>query len=400
MKKLILLFTVAFIATTLSAQKGAVNYADYELDAEKPDYAKAREKIDEAVQNEKTKDWPKTYIIKSKVYRTSYEKSKKEKTFIDGAFKAILKADELDRKGDAKGKKIGKYQKEILAEMLFLRMTLMNDGIYSNNELKDFDRTLQAFEKVIELDENPTYSKDSPGAIDTIVYFNAVVAAYTAKNYEKIVEYAPTLIETEYQKDQPYLFLFDAYQNLNDTVHMVEVLKEAMIKYPENKLFLDQLVYHYVNTKNAEEGIRYMQQSLIKDPTNSKLLFILGIFYDQIGKKDEAIESYKKINELPDTDESTKIDANYNLGVLYYNIAVEKINEANEITSNEKFKAAEAVALKAFEICVPYFETCLKLDPSNKEALSALKPVYYRLTKISDKYNAKYKEVNDKLENL
>ena len=400
MKKLILLLTVACIATTLSAQKGAVSYADYELEAAKPDYAKAREKIDEDVLNEKTKDWPKTYIVKSKVYRTSYEKSKKEQSFINGAFEAILKADELDRKGDAKGKKIGKYQKDILAEMLFLRMTLMNDGVYANNELKDFDRTLEAFEKVIKLDKNPTYSKDSPGAIDTVVYFNAVAAAYTAKNYDKIVEYAPIVIETGYQKDQPYLILYDAYKNLNDTVQMIEVLKEAMFKYPENKLFLDQLVFHYVDMQNAEEGIRYMKQSLSKDPTNSKLLFILGTFYDEIGEKEKAIESYKKINELPEADKGSKIDANYNLGVVYYNIALEKMNEANAITSNEKFLAAEAVALKAFEVCVPYFETCLELDPSNKEALTALKPVYYRLTKLNEKYNDKYKAVNDKLEDL
>ncbi|MFC0876045.1 tetratricopeptide repeat protein [Saccharicrinis sp. FJH2] len=401
MKKLILIFTVGLMSTGLFAQKGAVSYADYELSADKPDYDKAVAKIEEAVKHEKTKDWPKTYIVKERVYRTYYEKKDKKEAYIDSAYNALMKADYLDRKGNEKGKGIGKYQKDILLEMVNLRNVLINEGVYANNDLKDYDRTLNAFEKVLAIDKNETYLQEKPYVMDTVIMYNTLATAYSAKKYDKVVELAPDVIKTGYQEDQPYLILYDSYKNLNDTAKMLDVLKEALLKFPDKKVFLDQLVYHYVEMGDAQEGINYIQQSLAKDPNNAQLLFILGTFYDEIGERDKAIEAYKKVNDVDNATESSITNANYNLGVIYYNVAVEAMNDANEIKDYKKFKAAEEKAIKEFDVCIPYFEKCLEVDPNNVDALQALKPVYYRLIKFdSKKYQQKYNQTMDKLKEL
>ncbi|MFB6317526.1 tetratricopeptide repeat protein [Saccharicrinis sp. FJH54] len=400
MKKLFLIFTAGLMSTGLFAQKGAVSYADYELTADKPDYEKAISKIEEAVKDDKTKEWPKTYVVKERVYRTVYEKKDKKQAYIDSAYNALMRADFLDRRGDEKGKKKGKYQKDILLEMVSLRNTLINEGVYANNELKDYERTLSAFEKVLALDKNETYLQDKPYVMDTVIMYNTLATAYSAQKYNKVVELAPEVIKTGYQEDQPYLILYDSYKNLNDTAKMLDVLKEALLKYPDKKVFLDQLVYHYVEMGNAEEGINYIQQSLAKDPNNAQLLFILGTFYDEIGQRDKAIEAYKKVNEVDNATESSITNANYNLGVIYYNVAVEAMNDANEIKDYKKFKAAEEKAVKEFEVCIPYFEKCLEVDPNNVDALQALKPVYYRLIKFNNTYQQKYNQVMDKLKAL
>lgn len=400
MKKLVLIFTIGLMSAALFAQKGAVNYADYELTAEKPNYDKAVSKIEEAVKHDKTAEWPRTYIVKSKLYRAMYEKKDKKEAYVDSAYNAIMKADFYDRRGDEKGRKKGKYEKEILLEMVNLRNTLINDGVLANNELKDYDRTLNAFEKVLELDKNETYLDDKEYVMDTVIMYNALATAYSAQKYDKVLEYAPAVIETGYEEDQPYLILYDSYKNLNDTANMLRVLKEALLKYPDKKVFLDQLVFHYVEMENAQEGINYIQQSLEKDPNNGQLLFILGTFYDEIGEREKAIEAYKKVNDIPDASEGAIVNANYNLGVIYYNLAVERMNEANEIKDYKKFKAAEENALKEFEVCIPYFEKCLEINPENTDALQALKPVYYRLIRIDKSYEQKYKQVMSKLEEL
>lgn len=402
MKRLGLILTIALLATSLSAQKGAVNFADYELENEKPDFAKAKEKIEEATKHEKTKDWPKTYIVKSKVYRNLYSKKKKEKSYIDEAYNSILLADSLDRKGDKKGKKIGKYRKDIFLEILALRSEIINDGVYSNNDLKDYARTLDAFEKVLALDKNETYNQGEE-TLDTLILYNAMATAYSSQKYEKMIKYGNKINETGYKSERPdqiYLMLYDSYKNLKDTTNMMEILKTAMEKFPEQKMFLDQLVFHYVEMQNAEEGINYIKQSLKKDPENANLLFILGTFYDEIGEKETAIETYKKVNEIPNANKSSIADANYNLGVVYYNKAVEAMSEAQEILDNKKFKIAEAEALKKFEVCIPYFEKVLEVNPNNVETLRALKPVYYRLNSVDKKYSERYKEVSAKLESL
>ena len=400
MKKLILIFTVGLMSTGLFAQKGAVNYADYELSAEKPDYKKAIEKIEEAVKDDKTKEWPRTYIVKEKVYRAFYEKKDKKEAYIDSAYNALMKADYYDRRGNAKGKKQGKYQKEIILEFVGLRNTIINEGVYANNELKDHERTLNAFEKVLAIDKNKTYLQDKPYVMDTVIMYNTLATAYSAEKYEKVVELAPKVIETGYMEDQPYLILYDSYKNLKDTANMLRVLKEALLKYPEKKVFLDQLVFHYVEMGNAQEGINYIQQSLSKDPNNAQLLFILGTFYDEVGQRDKAIETYKKVNEVDSATDNSITNANYNLGVIYYNVAVEAMNDANSVKDYKKFKAAEESALKEFEVCIPYFEKCLEINPNNVEALQALKPVYYRLIRFNKKYEQKYNNVMDKLKEL
>ena len=402
MKRLVLFMTLGIFAVSLMAQKSAVSYADYEIELEKPDLDRAKEKIEEATEHEKTKDWPKTYVVKSKVYRNLYSKKNKDKAFIDAAYEAILKADALDRKGDEKGKKKGKYQKDIRLEMLALRSEIINDGVHANNDLKDYARTLDAFEKVLALDKNETYNQGQE-TLDTMILYNAMATAYSSQKYDKMIAYANKVIETGYKAEKPdqiYLMLYDSYKSLGDTTNMMETLKTAMVKFPDEKVFLDQLVFHYVEMQNAEEGINYIKQSLAKKPDNANLLFILGTFYDEIGEKDKAIETYEKVNEIPNANKSSVADANYNLGVVYYNKAVEAMSEAQEIKDYKKFKEAEAIALKKFEVCIPYFERVLEVNPNSKETLQALKPVYYRLNNVDKKYSERYKEVTAKLESL
>ena len=401
MKQLLFILTFVLSVTVSSfAQKSAVMFADYELQAEKPDYDKAKQKIDEAVINEKHKDLPLTYLVKARVYKALYQKKKKEEATITEAYEALIKADELDRKGDAKGKKKFKLQKEIANEMTLLRYELINDGVLANNDLKDFNRTVRSFKKVLTINENPTFKQVNEIGIDTIILYNVLASAYTAKDYETVIEFAPKVIETGYQEDQPFLILYDTYVNLKDTANMIQVCKDAMNKYPEKKVFLDQLVTLYVNMGNAKEGITYINKSLEKDPNNAQYCFFLGTFYDQLKEPEKALEAYHKALEVPNTKPAVLIDVNYNLGVIFYNKALEEMNKANEIKDYKKFKEAEAKALKSFEISIPYFEKCIELNPEYKDGYSALKPIYYRLSSNSKEYNDKYKKVTEKLDSL
>jgi tetratricopeptide (TPR) repeat protein len=397
-----LLFIIAFVisVTASFAQKSAVMYADYELQAEKPDYDKAKQKIDEAVLHEKSKDLPLTYLVKARVYKTLYQKKKKDEAIIAEAFEALIKADELDRRGDAKGKKKFKLQKEISNELTLLRYELINDGVLANNELKDFNRTVRSFRKVLTINENETFKKVNDIGIDTIILYNVLASAYTAKDYNTVIEFAPKVIETGYQEDQPFLILYDTYVNLKDTANMIQVCKDAMAKYPEKKVFLDQLVTLYVNMGNAQEGITYINQSLEKDPNNASYWFVLGTFYDQTKEPEKALEAYQKALDVPNTKPAVLIDVNYNLGVIFYNKALEEMNKANEIKDYKKFKEAETKALKSFELCIPYFEKCIELNPEYKDAYTALKPIYYRLSSTSKEYSDRYKKVTEKLDSL
>jgi len=65
MKRIILLLFSVIVAASAFSQKGKVTIASTMID--NGDLATAQERINEALANETTKTWPKTYIVAAKL---------------------------------------------------------------------------------------------------------------------------------------------------------------------------------------------------------------------------------------------------------------------------------------------------------------------------------------------
>ncbi len=405
-----LVFTVA-----LFAQKGAVSAADYELTAEKPNLEKAKEKIDEAVGNEKTIGWPKTYIVKAKVYRALYKQSveKDEKNpkseLIAEAFKALKKAEELDKKGDEKGKHIDKYKSEIEKEHIQLRPQLINDGVAAYNRanqmVKDgneagsetaYAEAMKSFNYVIDVDKMEASARE---AVDTSIMFNAAISAYYSKNHEEAIGFLEQLKDMNFGEKTTYLMLYTEYRDVKDTVNMVRILKDGFQTYPEEKVFISDLVVYYINNNKMEEGMEYIDKALESDPSNSGFWFAKANFLDRNGQIEEALEGYNKALEYA-TKLEDKYNINYNVGVIYYNKAVELYDEANGIENYNEYKKAVKVANDAMKLGIPYFEACAELKPDDKAILENLSSVYYRLSKDDPAMQKKYSEIKKKMDSM
>lgn len=389
------------IAFTLSAQKGNVSSADYELTLDKPDLEKAEAKILEAEKNEKTASYPKTYIVKQRVYRKMFFK---DNTNIDALFvaeNAIKKAQELDIKGDAKGKKQGKFKEEIKKDLLMLRIDFQNAGANAYNA-KDFDVAMKCFEKMLELDQYPYNLEEgqTEAVMDTAILFNTAIAAYSSENKEKTKKYMLQCIDYGYGESTPHTVMYMQYREEKDSVEMIEILKDGFNKYPEDATFLRELVLYFINTNNLSEGMKYINIALESDPSNSSFWFTKGTFHDQANEKEEALVAYKKALETA-VEETDIYNVNYNLAVIYYNEAVEAANAADEfaLTDLEKSTEMSKAAKETFRVCIPYFEACLEIKPQDLETLKALRPVYYRLSE-DEAINKKYEELLEKIKVL
>ena len=389
------------LAFNLSAQKGNVSSADYELTLEKPNIEKAEEKILEAEKHEKTINYPKTYIVKQRVYRKKYSinNDASENLFI--ALDAIKKAQDLDIKGDEKGKKKGKFKDEIKKDLILLRVEFQNCGANAYNA-KNNDLAMKCFERILDIDQMPYNFEEgqTTATIDTAILYNAAITAYYSENKEKTKEYMLKCIDYNYGESTPYTVMYMQYREDEDTINMVNILKEGFKEYPEDATFLRELVLFYIRTNNLTEGMKYINIALESDPENSSFWFTKGTFHDQSGQQDEAIKAYQKALETATEDED-RYNANYNLAVIYYNEAVEASNEANEVAlddldkSNEMAKAAK----EKFKICIPYFEACLEIKPDDIDTLKALRPVYYRLSD-DEAINKKYEALLAKIKSL
>ena len=108
MKKVLFLAAAAIAAVSANAQKAKVNMAENAIILQQ--YDKAKESIDEALQNPKTQEFVKTYIVAAKAY---LHLASADSTNLTKAKEFMLKAVELNEKGDSKGKGIGKFTKDI-----------------------------------------------------------------------------------------------------------------------------------------------------------------------------------------------------------------------------------------------------------------------------------------------
>jgi hypothetical protein len=391
--KRIISISIAILALslTLSAQKGNVSSADYELTLDKPDLKKAEGKILDAEKHEKTANWPKTYMVKERIFRAKYAKKNTELDNLITAFEAIKKAEELDIKGDAKGKNKLKYRDEIRKDLIMLRIDFQNFGATVYNE-KDYTQALTCFENVLAIDAMPSYiEEDATATIDTAIVFNTAICAYYGENKPKTAEYMLRCIDYAYGETTPYIVMYTQYKEAEDTVKMVEILKEGFKTFPEDGTFLKELVIYYIGTKDLDEGMKYLKIALENDPENSSFWFTKGTFHDQLGEMDQAMVAYNKALETANTDDD-KYNANYNVGVIVYNEAVEAINAANDEPDMKKSNQMTLDAREKFKICLPYFEVCIGIKPNDLETLKALSPVYYRLSN-DDAMQEKYLEV-------
>jgi tetratricopeptide (TPR) repeat protein len=378
MKKFFVLIITICISLGVRAQLGkATSYLEQGI------LDKAKEAVDVALANPKSANNAKVWAAKGKLCQEVFKsENPKFKSLyanpLDEAYAAYQKALELDPKGSLK------KQFSINSTYLTLGNDFINQGV-KKFESKDYEGSLKAFESNIKVASSDVYI----GVVDTGVYFNAGLAAYNAKLYARAVPYFKKCIEMKYEKATPYFYAYQSYLSLTDTITGEGILKDAFKVYPENQDVLLQLVDHYMRCNRIPEAFSYINLAKSKDPNNSSLLWAEGVLYMKQDKYNDAIASLTKSVEIkPDL-----FDTQFNLGVCYYNKAVEMLTKANEIMDATKYNAAVNEANAVFVSAIPFFEKARSLKPDDVDTLKNLKELYFRLRVAKPEYQTKYDEI-------
>ncbi len=387
MKKTILLLVSVIAFSTAFAQKGKVTTATTLLD--QGDVEKAKEAIDAAMTNEKSEAWPKTYIVAAKVY-TKLAKDGKDDQGIIKASKFYEKAIELDKKGDAKGKKIGRYKNEIGQALLFFGNELTNAGVEAFNK-EDFSGAVEAFENLLALNSNEYAIAMQGEKVDTAIIYNTALAAYNAKDWTAAEKYFDKSIDLKYGGGDAVLLLHQVLGSAQDSAKMGPNLIKGFETYPEDDRILTELINYYLTTKQNDKALDYLNKAIESDQSNPSFYYARGVLNDNSKNFDAALVDYDKCLEL----DSEYFNALFNLGVMYFNKGVEEVNLANDETDTKKYEAKKAAAEKTFKKSLPYFERAREIRPDEAAVLESLKTLYYRF-EMMDKYN----DVEAKLKSL
>lgn len=374
MKKVFLLLAVVFISTGIFAQKGKVTSAMTLIEQGALD--KAKEALDQAMNDPKSAEWFNTYFAKGKLYQAVFKSDNpKFKEFskdpLGEAYANYEKAMELDPKGGTK--------KRIITGMIYNNLAL---DLYTQGgnqfEAKDFEGALKSFETQIKITETDKYV----GVTDTGMYYNAGLAAMNAGKQDVAIKYFEKCAEMKYMGITPYFQMSQSYMAIGDTAKAENLLKSLPDKFPGDKNVTLQLIDLYIKAGKNDEALKNLAVAKADDPGNYSLWFAEGIIYLNTEKYDEAITDLTKSIEL----KSDLYDSQYGLGAAYINKASDMFVKANDIMDVNKYNAAIEEAMGVFSKALPYMEKANELKPDDIFALRGLKELYYRL-KMTDKYN-------------
>lgn len=387
------LLIIAAVAVTFTgcaafegaAQKGKVSSALNLVDS--GELEKAKEAIDEALEGETTKEWPKTYYALGRVAQTMWakgyetENQKLMTTYDDQlvhAYESYLKSIELDDGNSMENLVI--VQLPALANN-FLQWAAMEF------ENENFGKSTLAFEKLLDIQQSEIYM----GTVDTVVVYNTALAAYNDGDYEKAHKYLDWTIELEYGETTPYLLKYQACMAQKDLECAEMALRGAFEAFPDDEQILLTMIQFFIDNDKKEDALDYIELALEETPDNHTLYYARGVLHMQTENYDKALVALKKAIELNED----SFESQYNAGVCYYNKGAQQIEDANNIMDPTEYNEAILAAREVFAKALPYMEKARELDPDDMDTLVSLKELYYRL-QMTEKYeevNARIKEI-------
>ena len=185
------------------------------------------------------------------------------------------------------------------------------------------------------------------------------------KDYKATFEYVKKALEVEPHNPQAYFTRALALLEKGDTVSAVEDFKRTV---DQDQGFYDayvELGELYAMRKDPVAA-DYLKNAIRIRPDSREALYMLGMFYQETGKYEYALETYAKLAKV----DSTFKDASYNTGYIYL------------------------VYLRDFRKAASYFTTALQRDPGYIEAMFNRGYAY----ELSGEYSKSYLDYKHVLE--
>ena len=413
MKKSLILAVIVLMSAGCYAQKNPlVKKAKSYVMSETPDFSAARAAIEEAIEAAPTAE---TYywagmIGYQELTQENYNQmmgkgvnQAKAGYAVEESYNYWLKADELASVMtlDKKGREVmtdPKTHANITKKMLeyYKQQELVKYGIYLN-EQKDFDGAFQAFKMHTEMPnlammQDPKLQKEMPRDTTYTQYrYYAAIFAVQAERHEEAVALLEELKNGEYEAISVNQFLYQEYVALKDTAKFIATLQEAIVRFPGEPWFLQNLINYYIYSGQEQTAVDYLAQAIEREPNVAQYHLIKGNLNDNLGHYDEALQDFDNALAI----DPTLADAVAGKGRVYYNQAV-KLNEAAAlIADNKAYKKALEEMNAVFRKSLPYFEKAHEMDPTERSYMQILKGLYYRF-----RMDDKYAEIAEKLNNL
>jgi tetratricopeptide (TPR) repeat protein len=364
------IITIILLGLTLSlyGQKSKVLAVMQMIDAGK--YDEAKEDIEQALQNEKTSSWNRTYYAKGLLCQTAYESGIEKKE----TKKASLYPDQLFLAYDSYEKALELDVRERLKTNIGQKYYLLaNDFRNMGEELyekREYNAALRAFEHALMISNSDLVSAKT----DTSLVYNTAMAAYQSKNWEKAIQYLKELQQVAHSTDGCTLLAMSYFES-GDTLRGEKVLREGVKTYNYEEPVVMFLMNRLDESGRPVQALVILNSAIEARPDNFRFYWARGLVYQKMGRNDEAIESFlKAVERSPDSPELY-----YHLGICYYNMGIDLRESALHILEEDEYMEAREQYLEKFRKALKWLEKSYELDPDNEDTVSTLNQLNYQL---------------------
>jgi tetratricopeptide (TPR) repeat protein len=365
-----IIIILALLGSTLHLQGQKANiFAAFQL-IESAKYAEAKKAIDEALEDEKTKKWYKTWYARGLLCQKAYEKGMKDKNqklyelYPDQLF---LSYESFEKALAYKRNSRITDQLEPIYIQLANNFMVLGEKEYKANK---YDKSLKAYENALKINESSILSVE----LDTNLLYNTALAAYNSKQYENSLAYLQRLNEMSYSPNIPHI-LSTVHLSMGDTSKAETVLREGIELYKNSDDLILLIVELLYDADECNAAVIVLDSATVRSPEKYIFPYTKGLVYQKKERYEEAIEAYKKAIEVdPD-----KQSAYTNIGTCYFNIGVEREQNARSINNNKSFREELAKSESAKKDAVSWLEMVLVKDPGNETVKNQLIQLYRSL---------------------
>ncbi|MCK4989423.1 MAG: tetratricopeptide repeat protein [Bacteroidales bacterium] len=291
------------------------------------------------------------------------------------AIDAYVKTRELDDDG--------KLESKVKEGFISVKTLLKRQGVNAYYT-DDYESALGSFEDVLEINELDLFA----GEMDTVmIQYSGIIsreiAGKTDNNdlYLKSIGYYKQLAAAGFGGPNTYLQIKMDYMNLGDTLSALGILQEAYTKYPDTVTIIANLANTYIELKQIDEGIAFMETVVENNPNIPESYYWLGRMYinkEEVEAIDKAIESYGKAAEL----DPSIYYVWYDMGYIYYLQGADFFERSNEETNDATREKLIELGKEKYQASIPILEKAYEFNNDNDEVkfetLDLLQRIYYK----------------------
>ena len=402
-KKIVTIAALMAVTVGMNAQSIMVESAIQDL--RKSSLKKAKTEIDAAAVNDKTKEDPKTWYYRALIYaeigRDAAQAKPKYKglapDWADVAYESALECRRLDTKND------GEFNQGLVSVFSTVGYDYYNRARKLFGE-KNYQEAMTVAGRAVEM-----YNNSGEGDNAGEAMYVAGLSAMANHDTANVKKYFVNLMRKRTDKDQVYSYLFNIYKAEGNTEQAMKVAanykKFTKDNYKANLLMAEG----YLMGQNVEKGKEEINAALELTKGDAEIyptLLAQSAALLELTEDYEGAEAkYRESLQL----KPVQFEANFNMGKMFYNRAVDKLSAANDVPPDDETglydklqEESKGLFRQSIEYLVKSVEFLDNLPEDQKpyhrtnlaNALTALGTAYARV-EMYDESKAAHKRVQD-----